>query len=116
MVKMIFCLRRRPEVTPEAFREHWRNVHAPLIAKHAAALGIKRYVQVYALDGPAAPGRPEPFDGIGEVWVESVEQYQAALATPEGVAAVKEIGERDAALVDVARSPRTFGTEVHVVG
>jgi uncharacterized protein (TIGR02118 family) len=82
MVKMIICLRRRHDLTPEAFRQHWRDIHAPMVAKHATALGIKRYVQVYALETAPTGGRPEGFDGVGEVWVESVEAFRAAVATP----------------------------------
>jgi uncharacterized protein (TIGR02118 family) len=113
---MIICLRRRPELSPEAFRQHWRDIHAPLVAKHAATLGIKRYVQVYALDTAPTGGRPEGFDGIGEVWVESVEAFRAAAATPLGSIAARELGHSDAILTDLSRSPRTFGTEIPIIG
>jgi uncharacterized protein (TIGR02118 family) len=116
MQKMIICLRRRPDLTPEAFRQHWRNSHASIVAKHAVTLGIKRYVQVYALEMPPSAGRPEGFDGIGEVWVESVEAFRAAAATSLGAIAVRELGESDALLTDISRSPRTFGTEVQIIG
>ncbi len=116
MVKMTICLRRRPEVTPEAFREYWRDIHAPLIVRHAATLGIKRYVQVYAIEAAPTGGRPQGFDGIGEVWIESVEAFRAALATPQGAMVGREIGETDAFLTDLSRSPRTFGTEIPIIG
>jgi uncharacterized protein (TIGR02118 family) len=115
MVKMIICLRRRPDLSPEAFRQHWRDIHAPIVARHAATLGIKRYVQVYALEAAPTGGRPEGFDGIGEVWIESVEAFQAALATPQGAVAARELRETDALLTDLSRSPRTFGTEVPII-
>ena len=116
MVKMILCLRRRPELSPEAFRQHWRDSHAPIVAKHAATLGIKRYVQVYGLEAAPTGGRPEGFDGIGEVWIESIEAFWAAIATPQGAIAAREIGETDAFLTELSRSPRTFGTEIPIIG
>lgn len=116
MEKIVICLRRRPDVTPEAFRDHWRNVHAPLVAKHAPTLGIRRYVQTYSVDAPPANGRPAGFDGIGELWVDSVAAFRAAAATPAGVVAMREIGESDALLTDLSQSPRTAGTEVVIVG
>lgn len=116
MEKMIFCLRRRSDLTPEAFRQHWRDVHAPIVAHHAATLGIKRYVQVYALDAAPSGGRPEGFDGIGEVWIESVEAFRAARATPQGIIAARALGDSDVFLTDVSRSPRTFGREVTIIG
>jgi uncharacterized protein (TIGR02118 family) len=116
MQKMIICLRRRPDLTPEAFRQHWRDIHAPLVAKHAVTLGIKRYVQVCGLEVAPTGGRPEGFDGIGEVWVESVEAFTAAAVTPLGAIAARELGESDAFLTDLSRSPRTFGTEIPIIG
>jgi uncharacterized protein (TIGR02118 family) len=116
MVKMIICLRRGPELTPEAFKQHWRDVHAPLVLRHATTLGIKRYVQVYAHEAAPTGGRPEGFDAIGEIWIESVEAFRAALATPEGAVAARELRESDAFLTDLSRSPRTFGTEITIIG
>jgi uncharacterized protein (TIGR02118 family) len=116
MVKMIICLRRRPDLTPEGFRQHWRDIHAPIVARHAATLGIKRYVQVHALGASPTGGRPEGFDGIGEMWVESVEAFRGAAATPQGAFAIRELGESDALLTDLSRSPRTFGTEITIIG
>jgi uncharacterized protein (TIGR02118 family) len=116
MVKMTISLRRRTDLSPEAFRQHWRHTHGPIVARYAHTLGIKRYVQVYALDAAPAGGRPEGFDGIGEVWIESIKAFQDAAATPEGALAVREIRESDAFLTDVSRSPRTFGTEIVIIG
>ena len=31
MEKMTICLRRRSDLTPEAFRQHWRDIHAPIV-------------------------------------------------------------------------------------
>jgi uncharacterized protein (TIGR02118 family) len=116
MVKMTISLRRRPDLTPEAFKQHWREVHAPIILKHAATLGIRRYVQVYSIAAPASGDRPEGFDGIGEVWIESIKAFQDVAATPAGALAVREVRESDIFLTDVTRSPRTFGTEVQIIG
>jgi len=116
MEKMILCLRRRADLSVEEFRQHWRDVHAPIVARHAATLGITRYVQVYALDGPPSAGRPEGFDGIGEVWIENIDAFRAAVATPQGGIAVRALAESDVFLTDVSRSPRTFGREVTIIG
>lgn len=116
MVKMTISLRRRTDLSPAAFRQHWRDIHGPIVARHAVTLGIKRYVQVYALDAAPTGGRPEGFDGIGEVWIESIEAFQEAATTPKGAVAVREIRESDVFLTDVSRSPRTFGTEIAIIG
>ena len=38
MIKMIFCLRRRAELTREAFQAYWRDKHGPLVAEVACLL------------------------------------------------------------------------------
>ena len=65
------------------------RVPAPLIVRHAATLGIKRYVQVYGIEAAPTGGRPQGFDAIGET---------------------------DTFLTDLSRSPRTFGTEIPIIG
>src|SRR2546427_3904549 len=52
--KMIACLRKRPELSPEQFRKHWREVHGPLVA---AIPGNRRYVQCAARLGIYRAGR-----------------------------------------------------------
>ena len=43
IIKLTYCLRRKPGMTWDEFSDYWRNVHAPLVAERAAVLGIKRY-------------------------------------------------------------------------
>jgi hypothetical protein len=38
MVKIVFCLRRKPGLSREAFQEYWRTNHAPLVAERAKRL------------------------------------------------------------------------------
>jgi hypothetical protein len=39
MIKMVFCLKRRPDLTREQFQRYWREEHEPLVKRHAAGLG-----------------------------------------------------------------------------
>ena len=111
MVKMIICLRRRPDLTPESLRQHWRDIHAAVVANHATTLGIKRYVQVHALEAAATAGRPEGFDGIRR----GVDREHRGVRRG-GRRAVTELSETDAFLTDLSHSPRTFGTEIRIFG
>ena len=52
MVKLTYCLRRKPGMSLEEFQRYWRDTHAPLVAESAEALGIRRYVQVHTSDLP----------------------------------------------------------------
>ena len=46
MDKVITLLKRRPDLSVEAFQEHWRTRQGPLLAKLP---GLRRYVQSHAL-------------------------------------------------------------------
>src|ERR1700719_2898224 len=50
MVKLVFTLRRREDMTRAEFQRYWRERHALLVKRHADALHIRRYVQVHARD------------------------------------------------------------------
>ena len=48
MIKLVFSLRRRPDLTRDEFQAYWRDRHAPLVSRHADVLRIRRYVQTHA--------------------------------------------------------------------
>jgi uncharacterized protein (TIGR02118 family) len=94
MIKLVFCLRRREGLSREEFHRYWREHHAPLVQSHAAALGILRYVQQHSIDDhislAVAGGRnpPEPYDGVAELWFESLD----AMGARAGSEAAREAG------------------------
>jgi uncharacterized protein (TIGR02118 family) len=120
MIKIVFCLRRAPHLSREAFQTYWRETHAPLVRSHAAALGIRRYVQVHSVDDAislaiAGPRHsPEPYDGVAELWLDSLDALVAAGSSDEGRAAAGALLEDERRFIDLARSP-LFLAEEHVV-
>jgi uncharacterized protein (TIGR02118 family) len=123
MVKLVFCLRRRPSLSREEFQRYWRETHAPLVARHAETLRIRRYVQLHSLadDTPlnaglrASRGGPEPYDGIAELWWTSEEDLAAATASDAGRLASLELLEDEGRFIDLARSPLWLAREHEVV-
>ncbi len=83
MIKLTFCLRRRPDLSIEEFHHYWRDTHAPLVAARADVLGIRRYVQVHTADHPGLheafrrrnDGAPEPYDGVAELWFDDLAAF-----------------------------------------
>lgn len=63
LLKAIFLLRRRPDMTVAEFQEYWRNGHAPQIPHDA---GIMRYVQCHQAPETYAAGTPA-YDGVAEL-------------------------------------------------
>ena len=121
MIKLVFCLRRLPHLTREEFQRHWHERHAPLVRAHAAALGIRRYVQTHTLEHPvnaalrASRGGPDAFDGVAELWWDSAEALAAASASPEGRAAAAELLDDERRFIDLARSPLFVAVERPIV-
>jgi uncharacterized protein (TIGR02118 family) len=122
MVKLVFTLRRREGMTREDFQSYWREQHAPLVKRHAEALHIRRYVQVHARDTPldevvadARGSEPRYYDGVAELWWDSVEELLAAFSSEAGQAAGGELLEDEERFIDLPRSPIWFGEENVVI-
>jgi uncharacterized protein (TIGR02118 family) len=122
MIKLVFCVKRLPHLSREEFQRYWREQHAPLVREAASALGVRRYVQLHTLTSPVneglrrGRGGPEEFDGVAELWFESLEALAAAGATPEGRAAGRRLLEDERRFIDLARSPVWVAEEYAVVG
>ena len=93
MIKLTFCLVRRPEFTREAFQDYWINTHAPLVASVREVLRIRRYVQLHSLPAKvsdqirATRGGPEGYDGVAQLWWDSLADMALARAEDAGAAA-----------------------------
>jgi uncharacterized protein (TIGR02118 family) len=122
MIKITFCLHRRPELTRAEFQEYWLHKHGPLVRSVKDALRIHRYVQAHALATPhdqavsAVRGAPESFDGIAEIYWASGEDLAASMASPEGRRAGRLLLEDERKFIDLGRSPLWFNREYAIVG
>ena len=120
MIKIVFCLRRRPDLSREEFQTYWRTTHAPLVSEHAEALGIRRYVQVHSVDDAISTAiagsrrSPEPFDGVAELWLDSLDALIASGSSDAGRAASAALLDDERRFIDLERSP-LFLAEEHVV-
>ena len=122
MIKIIFCLRRRPTLTREAFADYWLNQHGPLVRRLAADLRIQRYVQSHTLSDDrltplihARSAEPEAFDGVAELWWRSVDDIFAVGQTGAGLAAGQALLADERTFIDLARSPLFFANEHEIV-
>jgi len=122
MIKVTYCLRRLPHLTRAQFQDYWLNTHGPLVRRHAALLNVRRYVQVHTGHDELNEtlrklnGSPEPFDGVAELYFDSIEAFNFPASTPEGKAALKALREDMHKFADEARSPRWIGSENVLVG
>jgi len=117
MIKLTFALVRRPELTREAFQAYWFDHHAPLVASVREVLRIRRYVQTHSLPPEmseplrASRNAPEDYDGVAQLWWDSLEDVAAATADPAGIEAGRKLLEDEGKFIDLARSPLWWGEE-----
>ena len=99
MIRLIYVLRRKPSMSRDEFQKYWHEVHGPLVARHATALNILRYLQDHTLDDPMneqmahARGGMEPaYDGVAELWFNDLAALRAARQSPEWKASTEDEG------------------------
>jgi uncharacterized protein (TIGR02118 family) len=89
MVKLIYCITRKPGMSIEEFQRYWRETHAPIAAR---VPGVRRYVQCHVLpqlyNGENAPA----YDGAAELWFDDLESMRQAMRSPEVQAAREDEG------------------------
>ena len=122
MIKLVFCLRRLPTLSVNAFQRYWLDNHAELVRQHAAALRIRRYTQSHTVaDTRLSPviesrgGRNDPYDGVAELWWDSAADLLEALSTSEGLHAGRTLREDEGTFIDLPNSPLFFSEEHAIV-
>ena len=121
MIKLTFCLVRAAHLSREEFQRYWLERHGPLVRSVAPALRIKRYVQTHTLTTPVndalrrGRGAPDAYDGVAELWWDSLEDLTAGGATAEGRAAGKRLLDDERTFIDLARSPLWLSEEHAIV-
>ncbi len=111
MIKLVYCLRRHPDLSLEEFHQYWQETHGPLVRRHAEALGIKRYVQCHTFSGPmgeilqASRGAPASYDGMAELWFESTHALQTATTSDAGKKAGILLLKDEKRFLDLPASP-----------
>ena len=120
MVKLVYCLRKRADISSEEFHRYWLNDHGPRVRKLAEAIKAKKYVQSHTLAPELnqmfreSRGLAEPYDGITEVWWEDLESLKAGMESESGSEAHKVLLEDEAKFIDFSQS-RVFMTEEHTI-
>ena len=75
MIKRVSLVRRKPDWTHEAFIAHWMGPHADIVKQLPGLRGLRfGVVRRWMPEGNA-------WDGIGELWFDSIEAAEKAMAT-----------------------------------
>jgi uncharacterized protein (TIGR02118 family) len=73
MLKGIFTVKRRPEMSLAEFRSYWKEVHAPIAARLP---GLRRYVQSEVIDEAYSLAEPK-WDGAAQLWFDDPKAIRA---------------------------------------
>lgn len=120
MIKLVYCLHRRADLSFEEFSRYWRNEHAALVRRHAPLLGVVRYVQSHATAPEANEALREarellhPYDGIAEIYFKDLESMEKAHMSAAAEEAQQQLTEDEDKFLDRKRSC-LFVTEEHVI-
>jgi uncharacterized protein (TIGR02118 family) len=96
VVKLVYCICRKPGLSREQFIRYWAEVHGPIGARIP---GLRRLVQSHALPAPGDQ-RPGDFDGMAELWFDDLGAVLRARQSPEWEASTAD----EANFVDPTRS------------
>ena len=88
MIKLVYCISKKPGMTDEEFFDYWERVHGALAARIPH---LRRLVQSHRIS-VAGDKFQTDFDGMAELWFDSVECLEHAMASQEVQAAFAEAG------------------------
>ena len=120
MIKLVYCVTRREDVSPEEFYRYWLEEHGPKVRSVAKALNAVKYIQSHTVLPERnqalreSRGLEPPYDGITEVWYPSPGEPREEVSAEERQAAAKLLFDDESRFIDFSRS-RVFMTEEHVI-
>ena len=120
MIKLVYCLTKRDDIDPDSFYRYWLEEHGPQVKSVAEAIGASRYVQSHTILPELnelmieSRGLQAPYDGVTEVWWETMTALKQGMSSAAGVEAQGKPIEDEARFVNFSRS-RVFMTEEHEI-
>jgi uncharacterized protein (TIGR02118 family) len=83
MVKLIVCAKRKLGTSHEEFARYWRENHGPLVKSVPEFIRhVRRYVQCHIVSNSAPLGASSDYDGVAELWFDSVDELNEAFNEP----------------------------------
>lgn len=122
MIRISYLMRRQAHLSRDEFQRYWSEKHPQAAPADAfAVLGVKKYVQVLPQDTPARDlvvgprtGLVETFDGIAELWVDSLSELESNWSTTQAKEYIQIFFEDEKNFIDWERSTILVSEENHV--
>lgn len=106
MIKLVYCITKRPDLSDEEFFRYWKNIHGPI---GASIPRLRKLVQSHRINIQGGKC-PPAYDGIAELWFDTVEDLLAARQSPEWQASTAD----ESNFIDHSRVAY-FVTEEHII-
>jgi uncharacterized protein (TIGR02118 family) len=123
VIKTMSLLTRKEGMSVEDFQTYWRDVHGPMAAKMP---GLRRYIQSHTLPETYGGDTPPDYDGIAELWWDSLEAYERSRSAPEAQATAADgrnfiesnirLFVTEQPLVDALPSPHDRQSMMKIIG
>jgi uncharacterized protein (TIGR02118 family) len=122
LVKLVYCVRKRSDLSGEEFRRYWLEQHGPLVRslwESGRLPGMVRYVQSHTdMDASesvrGSRGAKPPYDGITEVWMDPSKQGGDDAVRAASVETGKILLEDESKFIEFAESA-VFMTREHTI-
>jgi hypothetical protein len=115
MIRLITCLKRRDDISPEEFRRYWMDAaFDELIGRIVALTGAERYAKNLTLSVEAnvllmqERGLGEPFDGIIEFWWHDAAHFDELYNSEERKSLMLDMQAYQTQFADLAASASFF--------
>jgi uncharacterized protein (TIGR02118 family) len=79
MIKLVYCITKKPGTTDEEFFHYWEHVHGPIGARIP---GLRRLVQSHRIH-VAGDAKTADYDGMAELWFDDMEALLEARRSAE---------------------------------
>ncbi len=86
MIKLVYCICKKPGLTDEEFFRYWKDVHGPIGARIPH---LRRLVQSHRVKVPGDSYQPD-YDGMAELWFDDLDALLAARQSPEWKASTED--------------------------
>ena len=106
MIKLVYCINKKSDLTDEEFFHYWERVHGPIGLRIPH---LRRLVQNHRVD-VAGDKVQSDYDGMAELWFDNAEELLAARRSPEW----KTSSEDEANFIDCTKVAY-FVSEEHVI-
>jgi len=78
MIKVVYCITKKPGLSDEEFFRYWKDVHGPIGARIP---GLRKLVQSHTITIPG--DHRVTYDGVAELWFDDLAALNAARQSPE---------------------------------